>query len=627
MNASPHPPWQFGAFALDPVAEELFKGGRKVALHGQPLRLLTLLLERAGQVVTREEIQAHLWPPGTHVEVDQGINAGIRQIRRALGDSATAPRYLETLPRKGYRFLAPVQRPTSADAPAADVATPTPSAAFRPGVVAVAAVLTVALAALFLWEGRQPSPPAPPSPAPDSGIPRPVLVVLPFEYLGDEAGYDYLPDALTEEVISHLGGRYPERLAVIARTTTMRYKGTPKSIREIAAELQADFLLESSVRIEGERVRVTAQLIDAADASHLWAANYDRIPESLLAFQEEVSSRIADTVATRLELPSSTAPSTSPPPPSWQGYLLYLKGLEVLHREEPGSVPQARQLFEEALRQDPTFAPAHVGLARASGGRDPVAALASARRSLDRALALDPELPEAHLARGELLLYQAFDLPGAKRALDRALELRPAYAEALHHRAAWFAAHGDTAAVRRDMDRARRLDPLSAAVRSDVGFFAYFDHRWDEALEHSLRTLELEPGHLWAQQCIALTLGELERTGNPLRAAAWKERYAVPLAHLLGVPESVPFDEVPRAFWEARWKALTAREAHGLPPLHGEKAVARMALGDAAGALGLLQLAADTHSGWMIPFLGVHPLFARLDPASLPRPAGASPPA
>jgi serine/threonine-protein kinase len=482
-----------------------------------------------------------------------------------------------------------------------------PASSSALGVLAIVAVLALAVAGLLTWGRRQPTPPPPPTPQEE----RPVLLVLPFEPLGGDTELAFLADALTEEVISHLGGRYPDQLAVIARTTTMRYRGTRLGVREIAQELGADFLLESSVRTEAGRVRVTAQLIDGQDASHLWAANYDRQPESLLEFQREVSQRIADTLAARLGATPPVPAAAPSPPPSWEGYLLYLKGLEALNRPTNPDLNEARELFRAAIREDPDFAPAHVALGRTLGppAKDPEAALAQAQAALDRALALDPELPDAYLALGEFQLYQAFDLDAAKGSLDRALDLRPAFAEALHHRAAWFAAHGDTAGVRRDLDRARRLDPLSAAVRSDAGFFAYFDRRWDEALEQSVRTLELEPGYFWAQQCIALTLRELQRQGTPMDPATWQIRFSQPLADLLGAPPELPWGALLPHFWQTRWDYLQARAARGDAPLYGEMAVARMALDDPTAALAYLDQAAKTHSGWMVPFLGVHPLF------------------
>ena len=591
---------RFGSFELDLRAAQLRKAGVLLRVHSQPLKLLELLARRSGQLVTREEIRDHLWPPGTHVEVDQGINACIRQVRAALGDSATSPRFVETMPRHGYRFLAPATVGEPASGEAGSIAPKRPVAGFPGGMLAITLLLGLALGGLWLL--RSGTPAAAPAP---SEVDRPVLVILPFDNLGDEPEQDGLAAGFTEELISQLGGRYPYELAVIARTSAMTYRETSKGIDEIAAELGADYVLESSIRSEGSRLRITAQLIDAADQSHLWAQSYDRELEDLLDLQREISNRIAASLVREL-LAAKPDPGPEPPP---DAYLAYLKGRAALEANTPGQTVQAKALFQEAVDRAPDFAPAYVGLARAEG----ILRLPNRHDSLnrihgplDRALELDPGLAEAHLARSTVALLLDFDLPASQAAIDRALELNPTLAEALHQRASVESARGLHDQALESIEQARKLDPLSAAVSSDAGLYRYFAGHWYEALRESVRTLKLEPGHLWARHCIALVLTH----HNPWTAATWEREFGAPLDTILGV-ENADFAAFPAIYWKQRLENLQQIEQRGMT-FNGSLAAVHMALGHQDQALRYLEQGIEQHLGWVIPFLYVHPLFQPL---------------
>ena len=273
QSADPHRILCFGSFEVDVVSGELRRQGLKIRLQDQPFRLLVLLLDRAGDVVTREEVRETLWPADTYVDFDHSLNTAVRKLREALGDSAEAPRYVETIARRGYRFIAPVApRPTAQVADSADaaVASLLPSPAARPSTSArrllILAIVVVICAAALVAYWVVPRP----GPTTQSGR-RLTLAVLPFDNLSGDADQEYLSDGLTEEMITQLGRLEPDRLRVLARSSTWKYKRADRDIGRLRRELGADYVLEGSLRRAGERVRVTAQLVQVDDQSQVWA--------------------------------------------------------------------------------------------------------------------------------------------------------------------------------------------------------------------------------------------------------------------------------------------------------------------------------------------------------------------
>jgi TolB-like protein/DNA-binding winged helix-turn-helix (wHTH) protein len=281
MEAPASSPRRFhdGLFEVDLGSGEIHKSGRKVRLQEQPFRVLAMLLERPGELITREELQARVWPADTFVGFDEGINTAIRKLRVAFGDSADNPRFIETIPRRGYRFVAPVQDAIAepaqlseniviTDAPA-DLARSRPSSIKRSVVALSAAALLVILASLasiaYLRRFR--------SPLQSAAQKRVMLAVLPFQNMSNDPGQEYFSDGLTEETITDLGQLTPEHLGVIARTSTMTYNHTNKTVTQIGQELGVDYILKGSVRREGGEARVSAQLIRVSDQTHLWAQN------------------------------------------------------------------------------------------------------------------------------------------------------------------------------------------------------------------------------------------------------------------------------------------------------------------------------------------------------------------
>jgi TolB-like protein/DNA-binding winged helix-turn-helix (wHTH) protein len=364
--------YRFGVFEADEHAGELRKQGRALKVRGRPFDILVALLKRPGAVVTREELRNHLWPADTFVDFDHGLNSAMNRLREALGDSAENPRFIETLPKKGYRFIAPVEMVVeavavgtmTAAAPAVVAAAPPPAVPQTPltpvapslsrasrivlllagGALAVAVVV----AALYLRPSSTPVPG------------RMTLAVLPFENLSNDADQEFFSDGFTEEMIAELGKLDPEHLGVIARTTTMLYKGARKSVGQIRQELGVDYVLEGSIRRSGSRVRITAQLVRAREMTHLWSESYDRDVADSLSIQSEVAMKIAKSLELALR-----GPQTAAAPKSFPAYELTLRGRFYREQATEEGARKAIEYFQRAIAADPPYAPAFAGIADA----------------------------------------------------------------------------------------------------------------------------------------------------------------------------------------------------------------------------------------------------------------------
>src|SRR5262245_36923645 len=337
----------FGSFEVDLGSRELRRQGLKISLQDQPFRLLLLLLERAGEVVTREELRDKLWPADTFVDFDHSLNTAVRKLREALGDSAETPRYVETLARRGYRFVAQVWEPgppAGADVAPPPTTTRLPSSARR--VAVIAAVLAFA-ALIALWIGR-PKARTPPGR-------RLTLAVLPFDNLSGDANQEYLSDGLTEEMITQLGRLDPDRLKVTARSSTWKYKRGDRDIERLRRELGVDYVLEGSLRRAGDRVRVTAQLVQAVDQTDVWAQTYERDLSDVLVLQSEVARAVAHAIALTLT-PDAQARLASARSMRPESYEDYLRGRYFWNRRTEAALKQALGYFQRAVAADPDSA-------------------------------------------------------------------------------------------------------------------------------------------------------------------------------------------------------------------------------------------------------------------------------
>lgn len=459
---------RFGAFELDERARELRTGTTRIRLQDQPFEILRLLLRRPGEVVTREELRRQLWPDGTYVDFEHSLNAAVKRLRAALGDDADNPRFVETLPRRGYRFVA------------AASGTDAPHSAIQPRT------------------------------------PRVRLAVLPFSNLGDER-HEYFGDGLHEELISQLGGLCRGRLGVLARWSSVVFKGTPLRARDVGEALRADYLLEGSVRHEDDRVRVTARLIETTDETQLWAEMYDRHLTHSLTVQSDVAAQIARALAAELVPDERTRSHSAAASAAYQAYL---KGRYFWNKTEDLAIDQAIAYYEEALSLDASFGPAAAALARARIARAehylelPRLALASARATAERALEIDPSLYEAHLALAETQRMLDFDWVGAEASYLRALALNPSSESAHRAYALLLSALGRHREAVRESDRAIELDPLCLVVGGAAAWVAYAAGDYTAAIEIARNTIDMDPEFVRARRVLAAAYLQSGRIGE-----------------------------------------------------------------------------------------------------------------
>jgi TolB-like protein/Tfp pilus assembly protein PilF len=461
---------RFGRFELNPASGELRQGERLVKLQPQPFKVLSLLAGRAGQLVSREEIQKQIWPDDTFVNFDEGLNYCVRQIRAALSDTAEAPRFIETVPRRGYRFLVPVE----------DIV-----------------------------------------PAPAGGR-RVMLAVLPFQNLSGDQEQVYFSDGLTEEMITQLGRLNPHRLGVIARTSAMKYKHTDKAIDSIGRELGVSYVLEGSVRRSASRVRVTAQLIQVSDQTHLWAESYDRDVGDMLALQSEVARAIAGEISVQLA-PAEHVRLARLQPLDPAAYEAYLKGRYFWNRRSRDSLEKSVKSFQKAIAIDSRYAAAYAGLADVYltqldyNHLPPREAFGLADRSVLEALRLDDTLAEPHTSLGHLRLHQ-FDWPSARQQFQRAIELNPGYGTAHYYYGNLLAAFGLFDAAIAEANTALELDPISSNSRQNRAFILYLARRYDEALREVHEILEMEPHYATINHYLGSIYERLGQYGRAIDA-------------------------------------------------------------------------------------------------------------
>jgi TolB-like protein/DNA-binding winged helix-turn-helix (wHTH) protein/Flp pilus assembly protein TadD len=487
---------RFDNFELDLRTEELRKHGVRLRLQGQPLQVLAALLKRAGDVVTREELRAQIWTTDTFVDFDHSLHNAIARLREVLGDSAERPRFIETLPRRGYRFIAPVDAgDLPAPSRAAGSATPAALSGHARLTKSHALLLTTAFAILavsiVLWLARTGGAPANAAPRLNS------IAVLPLENLSGDPSQEFFADGMTDQLITDLAK--VGSLRVISRTSVMQYKGTRKSLPEIARELNVDTIVEGSVIRSGQRVRVTAQLVQAPTDLHLWAETYDRDLGDILKLQGEVAEAIAGQVRAQLT-PTQQALIRRAAAVDPAAYDAYLKGRLYFVNEftKPDSLKKAQHLFEEAIQKDPNFALAYAGLADTylyltfSGTLPKESAYQSAKKALAKALELDDTIGEAHDTLGVLYWQFDWDWDAAEREFNRAIALAPSYSCAHEDRAIFLAAAGRRSEALAEIAKIDQLDfSSSSATAESYTYYALRDY--PALIEAARRALLLDP--------------------------------------------------------------------------------------------------------------------------------------
>jgi TolB-like protein/DNA-binding winged helix-turn-helix (wHTH) protein/Flp pilus assembly protein TadD len=594
---------RFGVFQLNLKTRELHKAGLKVKLQEQPFRVLAMLVEHAGEVVTREELQQKIWPTDVYVTFDQGLNNAIKKVRDALGDSADNPRFVETVAKHGYRFIAPVST-LHGGSPEGTSRLDLPIFRRTVPIVLIAACLVAALGYLA---SRRSSIGVRPSSE------RAVLAVLPFDNLSHDPDQEFFSDGLTEEMIAQLGKLNPKLLNVIARGSVSRYKSSSLTANQIGRELNADYLLQGSVRRDSGRVRITVQLIQVRDQTDLWTESYDRELKDILVLQDSVARTIADQIRITLTSEQQTRlanPRTVDP----GAYDAYLKGRYYWNKRTADAMQKASVYFQQAVNLDPAYGAAYSGLADCHSGltwhgfTSPAGSLPKAEAAARKAIEIDPQSAEGHASLA-LVLHHKWDWEEAEAEFKRALQLDSHYANA-HH---WY---GDYLSVRGRHDeallearQALKLDPLNLMINSWVALRYYLAHNYDAAIEQGRNAVELDPNFAAAH----LILGE---------AYVQKGRYDEALIELQaaarlsgGNPLYLAQVAVANAAAGKRSEAL--RIVANLQTLSRKRYLSPYALAQVFAALNdkdqtfkWLQTAFDDRAVWM-SYLGVDPIFDR----------------
>lgn len=474
---------RFGNLELDLRTGQLSRDGVWLRLQPQPAKVLTILVSRPGEVISREELVKQVWGSDTFVDFEQGLNFAIRQIRATLGDDADHPRFLETLPKRGYRFIAAVQHDEAAEV------VPERMVPYRLWLVAAFCLLLLLGTAFYLWPRR-------PAVAPHATV----LAVLPFDDLSPQPE-EYLVDSLTEEMIAQLTRVSPE-VKVIARTSAMQYVHTKKSAREIGQELGADYILENSVRHEGGRLRITTQLVRSSDQTHLWAENYDREMRDLLPLESEVTQAIAAQIQSHLVAPAASGQLAAVSAVDPEAHQVYLKGRYYFNQRSREGLEKSVECLSRAVAQDPTYAAAYAGLADAYNviafyGFDPTLnTVAQAKIAADKAVQLDDTMAAAHAARAYTEFMWRGDWSIAEKEFKRALELDDNYVPAHQWYALYLAAIGRIEEAKGQMQYAQQLDPLAPAVHTGLGYIDYFARDYGPAIRHVDTALQLNPNFM-----------------------------------------------------------------------------------------------------------------------------------
>jgi len=502
--------YRFGEFSLDAQGRVLRRGTEPVPLTRKAFDALLLLIQSAGRTVTKDELMEAVWP-GSLVE-ESNLTQTIFMVRRALDETAER-RYILTVQSQGYQFLVPVTEVASSE-PLTETPSIAPPAAtdgreidlqsqrqslggWKSAIIGLAAVAFVLTAALTIWPWRSRKGP---SEQPD----RILLAVLPFQNLTGDSAQEYVSDGLTEEMITQLGNINPQRLGVIARTSVMHYKNAQTPLDQIGRELNVQYVLEGSVRRDSERVRITAQLIQVKDQTHVWARQYDRELKDLLPLEGEVAQEIAEEIQLTFDGRKKSGSQLAVPPQTFESYDLYLKGLYFFNKRTPADLEEAVQYFQQAAAKDPSSARAYAGLAKgyailsAFSGQGAMEFIPKARAAASKALEIDESSSEAHTAMALIVQNYDWDWRTSEKEFRRAIELNPNDATA-HH---WYAEHlmwrGRFDEALEQSERAHQLDPLSLIITADNGAILYFSRNYDAAIEKWRSVQAMDPGFMRA---------------------------------------------------------------------------------------------------------------------------------
>ena len=593
---------RFGAFEVDLRAAELRKNGSNTNLQAQPFQVLLMLLERPGEIVTREDLRKGLWSDDTFVDFEDGLNTCVRKIRQALGDSAGDPRYIETLPRRGYRFIsalegtlppsgAPPTTPPAADSSPENHPVDWPSWRGVPGEAEAS-------------EGTESR----------FGTDTLHVAVLPFVLSRHDPETDYLSDGLAEALINKLS-ELPG-LKVMSLAAVAPYRGAEVNLQTVGADLGIRVILAGRVMVRGERLALSVELVDARDNTHVWGEHYERKLDDLLAVESEIASAI--TAQLRLKLTDKerqrlTRRSTQ----DTSAYQAYLRGRHYENKRTPESLQKSIECFTEAIEKDSGYAEAYAGLAScytmlgSSNLLPPTQSLVRARDAARKALEMNDRLAEAHMALGLSTLLNDWNWPAAGKEFRRAIQLRPRDANAHYfyglHYLCPLGRHNEALG---EMNLARELAPLSLVVNTNQGRVLYFARQYDRAIRHYTRMLALEPNFLLAR---AFLIWVYEQQEMYEKAAATAEQgpslAEIPLGGTASLRDAYRGSGA-AGYWRERLRLLESlAPASHIAPSHLARVHAR--LGQNPQALSALETALETRD-FSVVFLKVEPSYDSL---------------
>jgi TolB-like protein/DNA-binding winged helix-turn-helix (wHTH) protein len=600
---------RFADFEFACWTGDLRRNGESLRLQPQPAKVLALLVRRAGQVVTRRELATEIWGDGTFVDFEQGLNYAIRQIRTALADDADSPRFLETVPKRGYRFIAKVESHPVEEKPESPAVVPIANPKSRKRIalaVTIAAAATVAFFVLVNWgrlragwiEGN-------------SSHRIQSLAVLPLRNLSNDPEQEYFSDGMTDELITDLakfGG-----VRVISHTSVERYKETRRPLPEIARELGVDAVVEGTVTRSGDRVRITAQLIDAHTDQHLWAESYERDLRDIFSLQNEVAIQIASEVGVKLTNHPQAIRSREVNPSAHEAYL---RGRYWWHRRGPEAEMKGLQFFEQSVELDPSYALGWDGVADSylviahHGGMPANEAMPKAKAAALKAVELDPSLAESHASLAIVKLAYDWDYSGAEAEFRRAIQLNPNYATAHHWYAHQLVVLGRFPEALHEIKLAHELDPYSITISYFWGETLYYSHDYGRSLDQFRSALDLDADSTYISWWWGGLANVYEQQRDYPHALELRRKL---LAMSGDVGDSTALARAYAAtgadgYWRERLRLMKKAPAMDL-------AIAYARQGDREAAFSELNRAYEEHSPWL-NFIGVEPAMdpLRADP-------------
>ena len=545
---------RFGEYELDHRAGELRKGGIRIRLQDQPLLVLQALLETPGEVVTREELQRRIWPADTFVDFDHGLHAAVNRLRAALNDSAEKPRYIETVARRGYRFIGKVDLAREIQPQVAPLELDGDShsgwstllfekvlwkswAALLAGfILAIGFATLLVVANVYGLRDWLVGPAAAARKQVRS------LAVLPLENVSSDPKQEYFADGMTEELITQLSKL--GAVKVISHTSVMQYRGSKKSLRQIADELHVDAVVEGAVQLDGNRVRISAELINGATDQHIFAENYDRQLGDVLLLQTEVATDIAKQIDLRLTPQQEKKLHAEAHPVNPEAYQSYLLGRFYWNKRTANGLAQSGRYFEDAIEKDPNFALAYSGLSdyyaflTLIGGPEvlpPRQAMLQSKNAAIKALQLDDSSAEAHTSMGHVLHNYDWEFARAEAEFQRAIALNPNYSTAHHLYAHLLMQMGRTDEGLREARRALELDPFSPFINNGLARQLYLARKYDEAITQCLYAEQIDPSYLPARILLGLAYTQTGKINEGIAALTQARDMAptLPMAHAL----------------------------------------------------------------------------------------------